>query len=395
MRMRNRLLLSFAVASSLLVRPDAFAQSTALARNECLPSSPFPCSTAEDEGLDPFVIEAFMNDVTWWVEQGRIVGGELLLIVNGRVAWHQAVGWSDRDRRIPLERNSIYRMRSMTKPFTGAAILILAEEGRLDLDDPASKYLPSFDNERSGAITIRELLTHGAGFEQTRFPDGYWARPDLRSAVDLVGEMGPPNPPGESYRYSDHNSATLGAIVAEVTGAPVEEFIQARLLDPLGLRDTHAYFSPDSAWAPRMNSTYGTRTDGPLERYWDPTMPQQTPWFRASGGLYSTVFDYARWLSVWMNLGEYEGGRLLEEATVREALAQGYSPGYGMHWERFDGPEEGTALPAFGHSGSDGTFAMAFPPVDAMVLYFTQSRGARLVWAEAMRQIPGLVGLSE
>ena len=395
MRMRNRLLLSFAVASSLLVHPEAFAQSTALARDECLPSSPFPCSTAEDEGLDPFVIEAFMNDVAWWVEQGRIVGGELLLIVNGRVAWHQAVGWSDRDRRVPLERNSIYRMRSMTKPFTGAAILILAEEGRLDLDDPASKYLSSFDNERSGAITIRELLTHGTGFEQTRFPDGYWARPDLRSAVDLVGEMGPPNPPGESYRYSDHNSATLGAIVAEVTGAPVEEFIQARLLDPLGLRDTHAYFSPDSAWAPRMNSTYGTRTDGPLERYWDPTMPQQTPWFRASGGLYSTVFDYARWLSVWMNLGEYEGGRLLEEATVREALAQGYSPGYGMHWERFDGPEEGTALPAFGHSGSDGTFAMAFPPVDAMVLYFTQSRGARLVWAEAMRQIPGLVGLSE
>ena len=395
MRTRNRLLLSFAIASSLLVHPDAFAQSNALARNECLQSSPFPCSTAEDEGLDPFVIEAFMNDVTWWVEQGRIVGGELLLIVNGRVAWHQAVGWSDRDRRIPLERNSIYRMRSMTKPFTGAAILILAEEGRLDLDDPASKYLPSFDNERSGAITIRELITHGAGFEQTRFPDGYWARPDLRSAVDLVGEMGPPNPPGESYRYSDHNSATLGAIVAEVTGAPVEEFIQARLLDPLRFRFSPARFSPDSAWAPRMNSTYGTRTDGPLERYWDPTMPQQTPWFRASGGLYSTVFDYARWLSVWMNLGEYEGGRLLEEATIREALAQGYSPGYGMHWERSDGPGAGTALPAFGHSGSDGTFAMAFPAVDAMVRFFTESLSASVAWTEAMRQIPGLVGLSE
>jgi len=393
MRMRNRLFLSLAVASSLLVGPNAIAQANAQASHECLPSSPFPCSTAEDEGLDPFVIEAFMNDVTWWVEQGRIVGGELLVIANGRIVWHQAVGWSDRERQRPLERNSIYRMRSMTKPFTGAAILILAEEGRLDLDDPAATYLPSFDNERSGAITIRELLTHGAGFEQTRFPDGYWARPDLRSAVDLIGELGPPNPPGESYRYSDHNSATLGAIVVEVTGAPVEEFIQTRMLDPLGLRDTHAHFSPDSSWAARMNSTYGTNSDGPLERYWDPTMPQQTPWFRASGGLYSTALDYARWLYVWMNLGEYEGGRLVEEGTVREALAQGYSPRYGMHWERFDGPEEGSVLPAFGHSGSDGTFAMAFPAVDAMVLYFTQSRGARLVWSEAMRRIPGLVGL--
>ncbi|MCL7960801.1 MAG: beta-lactamase family protein [marine benthic group bacterium] len=393
MRMRSRLFLSFAVASSLLAVPDAFAQASAQARHDCLPTSPFPCSTAEDEGLDPFVIEAFMNDVAWWVEQGRLVGGELLVIVNGHIVWHQAVGWSDRDRRTPLERNSIYRLRSMTKPFTGAAILVLAEEGRLDLDDPAAMYLSSFDNERSGTITIRELLTHGAGFEQTRFPDGYWARPDLRSAVDLVGEMGPPNPPGESYRYSDHNSATLGAIVAEVTGAPVEAFIQTRILDPLGLRDTHAHFSPDSAWAPRMNSTYGTSSDGSLERYWDPSMQQQTPWFRASGGLYSTVFDYARWLTVWMNLGAYEEGRLLDEATVREALAPGYSPRYGMHWERSGDPEGNSFLPAFGHSGSDGTFAMAFPAVDAMVFYFTQSRGARGVWQEAMSLIPGLVGL--
>jgi CubicO group peptidase (beta-lactamase class C family) len=393
MRMRNRLLLSLATAMSLAIAPSATAQSNMPAANSCLPSSPFPCSNPEDEDLDPFVLEAFMNDAAWWGEQGRIVGAELLVIKNRKVVWHQVVGWSDRERRVPLERNSIYRIRSMTKPFTGAAILILAEEGRLDLDDPVARYLPSFDNERSGAITIRELLTHGAGFEQTRFPDGYWARPDLRSAVDLIGETGPPNPPGEAYRYSDHNSATLGAIVAELTGAPVEEFIRARILEPLGLRDTHAYFAPDSAWAPRMNSTYGTRSNGPLERYWDPTMPQQTPWFRASGGLYSTVFDYARWLAVWADLGEYEGGRLLEEATVREALAQGYAPGYGMHWERFAEADGGVGLPRFGHSGSDGTFAAVFPEADAMVLYFTQSRGARLVWSEAMRRIPDLVGM--
>jgi len=403
MRMRIRLLLSLAVASSSLVPASAFAQSSAVAANECLPSSPFPCSTPEDEGLDPFVLEAFMNDVAWWGQQGRIVGGELLVIKNRRVVWHQAVGWSDRERQVPLERNSIYRIRSMTKPFTGAAILILAEEGRLDLDDPVARFLPSFDNGRSGAITIRQLLTHGAGFEQTRFPEGYWTRPDLRSAVDLIGETGPPNPIGVSYSYSDHNSATLGAIIAELTGAPAEEFIRERILDPLGLADTHAYFAPDSSWAPRVNSTYGTASDGPVERYWDNTMAQQTPWFRASGGLYSTVYDYARWLSVWMNLGAYEGGRLLQESTVREALAQGYSAGYGMHWERFpeteqeeeagDASDSGdNGLPRFGHRGSDGTLAIAFPDQDAMVLYFTQSRGARLVWSEALRRIPSLVG---
>ncbi len=395
MRARNRSLLTVGLASILLNVPIAVAQSSALrGGNECIPSSPFPCSTPEDEGLDPFVLEGFVNDVTWWVEQGRIVGAELLVVKNRRVVWHQAVGWSDRDRREPLRPGSVYRIRSMTKPFTGAAILILAEEGRLDLEDRVARHLPSFDNERSGDITIRQLLTHGAGFEQTRFPDGYWESPDLRSAVDLIGEAGPPNPPGESYRYSDHNSATLGAIVAELTGAPAEDFIRERILDPLGLRDTHAYFSPDSAWASRVNSTYGTRSDGPLERYWDRTMPQQTPWFRASGGLYTTVFDYAKWLAVWMDLGAYEGGRLLEEETVREALARGYSPRYGMHWERFAEPKDdvGDGLPTFGHTGSDGTLAVAFPGRNAMVLYFTQSRGARLVWREAIRRVPGLVG---
>ncbi len=389
---RHGWILSAAISACLIGGAPETVSAQVASPYDCHPAAPFPCSTAEDEGLNPFVLETFMNDVAWWGEQQRIAGAELLVIKNRRIVWHQAIGWSDRERRIPLERNSIYRIRSMTKPFTGAAVLMLMEEGRLDLDDPVARYLPSFDNERSGAITIRELLTHGAGFEQTSFPAGYWEEPDLRTAVDLIGERGPPYPPGESYRYSDHNSAALGAIVAELTGAPAEEFIRARILDPLGLRDTHAYFAPDSSWAPRMNATYGTRSDGPLTRYWDPTQPQQTPWFRASGGLYSTVFDYARWLAVWMDLGAYEGGRLLEEATVREALARGYSPGYGMHWERFSAAGS-TGIPRFGHSGSDGTSASAFPEEDAMVLYFTQSRGARLVWAEAMRRIPALVGL--
>jgi CubicO group peptidase (beta-lactamase class C family) len=93
-----------------------------------------------------------------------------------------------------------------------------------------------------------------------------------------------------------------------------------------------------------------------------------------------------------MNLGAYDGGRLLKEETVREALRTGYSPSYGMHWQLF--PKEGasSSLPRFGHSGSDGTMAVAFPEQDAMVLYFTQSRGARLVWDEAMRRLPSLTG---
>ena len=343
-------------------------------------------------GLDVEVLQAFTDDLHEWVERGRLRGAELLVVKDRRIAWHAAVGWSDREREIPLVRNSVYRIRSMTKPFVGTTVLMLAEDGVLDLDDRVAEYLPSFDNERSGAITIRQLLSHGTGFEQTGFSSEYWASRNLREAIRLVGEEGPPNPPGERYRYSDHNSATLGAIVAELTGAPVEDFVRARILQPLGLLDTRTHFAPDSAWAMRMNSTYRVE-NGDLVRYWDNTLQQQTPWFRASGGIYTTVFDYARWLEVWMDGGARDGLRLLSSDMVSEALEPGYTEGYGLHWELFGGSSQEGEVHAFGHGGSDGTFAIAYPSEDAMILFFTQSRGASRPWRQAMNRIPSLIGL--
>jgi CubicO group peptidase (beta-lactamase class C family) len=101
-----------------------------------------------------------------------------------------------------------------------------------------------------------------------------------------------------------------------------------------------------------MNSTYSLQ-GGRLDRYWDNTQVQQAPWFRASGG---------------------------------------FTEGYGLHWELFSGPPDQGGLPAFGHGGSDGTFAVAYPDIDAMILFFTQSRGAVEPWREALERLPILVG---
>jgi CubicO group peptidase (beta-lactamase class C family) len=376
----------------LLWRPSDLGQPSAGMSFDCVPDAPYPCVAPDEAGLDPAVLARFMDRVDAWVADGDLVGAELLVVKDRRIAWHTTVGWSDRERELPLARNSLYRIRSMTKPFVGTTVLLLAEEGRLELDDRVADHLPSFDNDRSGSITVRQLLTHGTGFEQTDFPGGYWEQANLREAIRLVGQEGPPNPPGERYRYADRNSATLGAIVAELTGARVEEELRRRIFEPLDLEDTHTHFSPDSAWADRMNSTYSVQ-EGRLQKYWDNTQPQQTPWFRASGGIYTTVFDYARWLEVWMDRGAYEGGRLLAEETVAEALTPGYAEGYGLHWELFSGSAGGTEVRAFGHGGSDGTFALAVPDLDVMILFFTQSRGARGPWGEAMRELPSLVGL--
>lgn len=328
------------------------------------------------------------NTLNEAVREGRIVGGEILVMEHGSVVLHEVAGWSDLEREIPLQRNSIYRMRSMTKPFIGTAILMLEEEGRLNLEDPVWRFLPSFDNDAARDITVRHLLTHRSGYQQIELPGEYWARGNLRDAVDLIGERGPAGTPGAEFVYSDQNSATLGAIVFEITGEPVEIFLQERILAPLALESTFTRFRPDADWAPRMNSTYVTGAEG-ITKYWDNTQAQTTPFFRASGGLYSAVFDYARFLQAWMNLGRFDGGTLLRPETVRRALTRhdGLSRpdrGYGMHWEVYGESDDPDVLPPFGHGGSDGTIAIAIPAKDMMVLFFTQTRGAPIIGSEIL-----------
>jgi CubicO group peptidase (beta-lactamase class C family) len=337
-------------------------------------ASAFSYAKPEDVGLSSFEVESLGDRVHKWVKQGKIVGAEVIVIKNRKIVLHEASGWSDRERRIPLERNSIYRIRSMTKPFIGTAVLMLAEEGRLSLDDTVATYIRSFDNEQSGEITIRQLLTHTAGYVQGVYPSGYWNVPTLREAVDKIGRMGPHHPPGESFRYSDLSTATLGALVAEITGGPVELFLESRIFVPLGMADTHTFFEPNVDWAARMNSTYKRDWFG-WKKYWDNTKKQEAPFFRASGGIYTTVFDYARFLSVWMDYGKYDGGRILSRSSVLEALKQTSAANYGYHWSIYDDSTPTGELGSFGHKGSDGTAAIAYPKLNMLILYFTQSRG--------------------
>ena len=352
---------------------------TPVPRAKTFPAAPpFPYVRPEEARLSSSEMESLAERIQKCVKQDKIVGAEVMVIKNRKIVLHEAIGWSDRQRRIPLQRNSIYRIRSMTKPFIGTAVFILTEEGRLSLDDKVAKYIPSFDNERSREITIRQLLTHTAGYVQGGFPSGYWNTSTLREAVDKIGQMGPPHPPGQSFRYSDLSTATLGAVVAEITGSPVERFLESRIFDPLGMSDTYTWFEPNIHWASRMNSTY-RRNWFSWKKYWDNTKKQQTPFFRASGGIYTTVFDYARFLSVWMDFGKYDGGQILSKTSVLEALKHAPLANYGCHWSIYDAPTSSGRLPVFGHAGSDGTLAVAYPELDMLILYFTQSRGTNTI----------------
>lgn len=366
--------------------------------------APFPHASPEEVGLDADALWRFKERLYSRVVARRVVGGEILIIKDGRIVLHQAMGWADRERLVPLERNSIYRIASMTKPFAGTAILLLEEEGRIDFDDPVADYLPSFANDKSGAITIRQLLTHRSGFVQGGQPPGYRQSATLRDAVDTLGAAGPAFPPGDEFIYSNLNSDILGAVVVELTGEPVQRFFEERVLTPLGLDDTYTEFSPDSVWASRVASSYH-RWSGPWEKYWTPTREEDWDWFSPSGGLYSSAFDYATFLATWMDFGEHAAGQLLAEATVVDALAdprpaaadseaalpergtpsadpersadpEGDDPRtrwYGKHWEIYAPPSVPGGLPVFGHRGATGTLGVAFPEQDVIVIYLTGS----------------------
>lgn len=352
----------------------------------------FPYAEPEEVGLSSTALRELGGAVAQWVADGQIVGAEVMVVKDRQIVMHEAIGWSDREGDQPLERNSIFRLLAMTKPFTGTAAMMLIDDGAFELDAPVSRWLPSWANERSGDITVRHLLTHTGGFEQYGTPRPIQSYRSLRAAVDDAGEKGPEHRPGAAARYSDVHSYALGALVAEVAGIPIEQFIQERILDPLGLDDTYTGFAPDSVWADRVNARYQF-IDGTWKKVWTPDQQQADPFFRASGGLFSTVSDYARWLDAWMvwanraSVSRADSDRprpdegtipqLLSEEMIRVAL----SPPL-FHWET------GSVDPlVFGHGGVDGTHGMAIPSLGISVIYLTQSQGRELrpKWTKAAR----------
>jgi CubicO group peptidase (beta-lactamase class C family) len=346
-----------------------------------LDGSPFPYTSPEEVGLSSEAIWLFKERLYSRVVARHVVGSEVLVIVDGRIVLHQAMGWADREEQIPLERNAVFRLASMTKPVVGTAALELVDAGRLDLAAPVARYLPGFADPESRSVTVHQLLTNRSGFAQGEEPPEYDNQASLEEAVRLLGERGPSFPPGESFIYSGLNADILGAVVASISGEPVESVVRDRVLRPLGMADTRTAFSVDAPWAGRVPSLYRSWGGTSWDRWWNPARPHEDGWFNPSSDLYGTAFDYARFLSMWMNEGRYPGGRLLHAGTVRRALADPAPADtlpdrhrwYGMLWEIYASPADSRALPVFGHRGSTGTVGLAIPARRAIVIYLTNS----------------------
>ncbi len=386
------LAMGFASTMPLLVDANDAEASTANVPREHVtahPLSPYPYEDPESLGFSHQVVADLGRQVTEWVAQGEIVGAEVLVLKSGSIAWHETFGVRDMETGEPMQPAGVFRIRSMTKPMLGTAALRLVDRGLLRLDDPVSRHLPSLSSEAWKAVTIESLLEHTSGLEYSPFPRARQSYASLRESVDDLADEAPSREPGEFY-YSDAGSAILGAVLEAVTDESLESVLATEVFAPLDLRDTHTRYEPTVAWRDRMNSTH--RWDEDLQshrRYWAPEEPQELAYFRASGGIYSTVFDYARFLDAWLQAirGNNEG--FLDSSLAIRAVSQATDAPYGMHWESVEAAS-GSTPALFGHGGSDGTMALCLPDQDLIVLFFTQSRGCDCRDQFAMRA--GLTG---
>jgi CubicO group peptidase (beta-lactamase class C family) len=353
----------------------------------------FPAATPESQGIPAAAVRRLADEVDRYVKAGTIVGGELLVIKNRKAILHEAFGDRDREDKLPMVRDTIFNVRSMTKPLTGVAVQVLVDAGKIRLDDPVAKYLPGFDNDKSRAITIKQLLQHRSGLPLTILASTTDYK-DLQAQAKAVGEKGPQFKPGEKFWYSDAGSDAAAAVVERVSGVTIDRFVTERILQPLGMADS---FYPSKADDPRKKRMASLYTGSPRNwsRFWKPGGAPMYPFAWGSQTLYSTPADYARFLTLWLDGGKAGGKQVLSKEAVARILTpaslmtmlgadapyptgfEGLKVWYGQMAMLYTaGDRPGTAkVVALGHGGSDGTGAWAFPAEDLIVCFFTQSRG--------------------
>jgi CubicO group peptidase (beta-lactamase class C family) len=354
----------------------------------------FSYASPESQGISNETVTELVDIVQSYFDEELIVEAELVVIKNRKIVLHEVFGWNDRENEIPMEKNTLFNIRSMTKPITGAAIQILIDEGRIRLDSKAAEYLPGFDNEESRNITIEQLLTHRSGLPLYIITavDEYET---LYSLANETGIIGPEFAPGSKFWYSDAGTEVLGAIVEVETGEPLDAFVTERILEPLRMNSSF-YYHP----ATQNDSRRGRIADlyvggiGEWVNFWSWEEPFYTFAF-GSQSLYCTPVDYARFLAMWMDDGRVRDKQLLSPEAVNRTHTpvskmsslgsdMPYPTGfydleayYGQMAILFANSTDGIPeVEVIGHSGSDGTYAWVWPESDLMILYFTQSRGS-------------------
>lgn len=334
-----------------------------------------------------------------FVDDGVISGAVTLVARHGKVASLEAVGWADLANKKPMREDDLFWIASMTKPITATAVLMLQDEGRLNVEDPVAQYLPEFTNQwmiaekfpselklvrPPRAITLRDLLTHTSGLGDVPSP-----RPTASLAELVMGYSQQPLrfPPGTKWEYSNAGINTLGRIVEVVSGKPFADFLQERIFTPLGMKETT--FWPTPSQAKRVAKSYQPAKEGrgleTTEVYFlKGGISSKARTAFPAGGLYSTAEDLCRFYQMVLNGGAWKGRQIVSKESValmtrtqtgeiKTGFVEGMSFGFG--WAVVKEPQGVTAplsVGTFGHGGAYGTQGWVDPKKDLILVLMIQ-----------------------
>ena len=295
------------------------------------------------------VTDAFQSEV----DNGAIPGAVVLIARNGKIAYLEAFGFQNRENKEPMKTDAIFRIASMSKPITSVAVMMLVEEGKIQLLDPVSHYLPEFKGVQVGVeklntttgnselvgepprqeMTIQDLLRHTSGLTYGIFGKSlvkqayneanlFDRNQTLAEFVSKIAKLPLAYHPGTTWEYG-HSTDVLGRIVEVVSGVTLDQFVADRIAKPLGLSDTGFYVP-----AKRLDRLAETQIDPTTGRKW-PTfdVTNRPNWLAGGSGMVSTAGDYVRFAQMLLNGGELDQVRLLSPRTVSFMTSDHLWPG--------------------------------------------------------------------
>ena len=311
-----------------------------------------PVEHPEQLGFSSTRLQRLTQAYQGYVDRGELPGAVLLVAVGDKIAYLQAIGFQDREKKIPMKTDAIFRLASMTKPVVSVAAMTLVEEGKLDLDAPVSQYLPEFADLKVGVETtdpatgkptltlepqkrpmiVQDLLRHTAGLVYGQFGDhlvhqAYRAAnvsdrdETLAQMVTKLSKIPLAHQPGEVWEYSMAVDV-LGRVIEVVSGMDLDRFIAERVTGPLHMAATDFYVH--QADLSRLAEAQADAAGKP------PSLPDVTKKpvrFSGGGGLVSSAADYLRFCEMLLNSGEYNGVRVLAPHTVALMTSDALPPG--------------------------------------------------------------------
>jgi len=367
------------------------------------------------------------TQVDQWIKEEQLNGATALILRNGKIVYYKSFGFANKQQNIPMKNDNIFRIASMTKPIISVAAMMLFEDGKFLLTDPVSKFIPEFKNpvvldKYNGAdttyttvpakreIIIRDILSHTSGIGYAQIGSGtanaiYYKNKinggigtpysTLKDVITRLAKLPLMVQPGEEFYYG-LNTDVLGYLIEVISGMPLDKYLQQKIFEPLGMKDTY-FFLPKEKQA-RLVALYtqqGSQTklriqdslislNGTFSRDF-PKTPNGT-YFSGGAGLASTAYDFALFGQMLLNGGELNGKRILSPGTIQimtsnqigDRLMWGdtnktrrFGLGFGILTEY---AERTLMIPA-GSYGWDGMFASHYwtDPKNKMVVVFMRN----------------------